>query len=188
MSIGHKRINRASLKLSVCAAAVFSACTAAEATDGYFQYGFGARQEALGGAGVADSRDAMSLSLNPAGLVHAGNQMQVGAALFAPFRSYEATGTALVAPGSFDSNSNHLIVPNVALSRQIDLDSAWGFALYGNGGMNTDWPAMVNTSPTCAFFGGAPGTYCGGRAGVDLMQAFLSAGYARRVGGFSFAA
>lgn len=186
MIIGHKRIIEASLKLTVCAAAVLSTCTAAKATDGYFQYGFGARQDALGGAGVADSRDAMSLSLNPAGLVDAGNQMQVGAALFAPFRSYDATGTALVAPGSFDSNSNHFIVPNVALSRQIDLDSAWGFALYGNGGMNTDWPAMVNTSPACAFFGGAPGTYCGGRAGVDLMQAFLSAGYARRVGTFSF--
>jgi long-chain fatty acid transport protein len=114
MIIGHKRTIEASLKLTVCAVVVLSACTAAEATDEYFQYGFGARQEAFGGAGVADSRDAMSLSLNPAGLVDAGNQMQVGAALFAPFRSYDATGTALVAPGSCDSNSNHFIVPNAA--------------------------------------------------------------------------
>ncbi len=58
--IRHKRSTEASLKLTVCAAAILSACTAAEATEGYFQYGYGARQGALGGAGVADSRDAMS--------------------------------------------------------------------------------------------------------------------------------
>lgn len=174
-------------KVAICVTAMSFASGAAQATEGYFQYGYGARQEALGGAGVADSRDAMSLSLNPAGLVDAGNQAQMGAALFAPFRSYDATGTSLVAPGSYDSRSNYFIVPNIALSRQIDLDSAWGFTLYGNGGMNTDWPAMANTAPACAFFmGGTPGTYCGGRAGVDLMQAFLAAGYARRYGAFSF--
>lgn len=182
-----RRVARGALKFTVCAAAVSLACGAAKATEGYFQYGYGARQGALGGAGVADSRDAMSLSLNPAGLVDAGNQFQMGAALFAPSRSYDAIGTALVAPGSYDSGSNYFVVPNIALSRQIDANSAWGVALYGNGGMNTDWPAMANTTPACGFFfGGAPGTYCGGRAGVDLMQAFLAAGYARRVGAFSF--
>lgn len=186
MTICRREITDAALKFSLYAATILSACTAADATEGYFQYGYGARQEALGGAGVADSRDAMSLSLNPAGLVDAGNQAQVGAALFAPFRSYDATGTMLVAPGSYDSRDNYFLVPHIALSRQIDLDSAWGFALYGNGGMNTDWPAMANTSPACTFFGGAPGTYCGGRAGVDLMQAFLAVGYSRRVGAFSF--
>ena len=41
------------------------------ATEGYFQYGFGARQKALAGAGVADGRDATTASLNPAGLVNA---------------------------------------------------------------------------------------------------------------------
>lgn len=164
---------------------------AAQATEGYFQYGYGARQGALGGAGVADSRDAMSLSLNPAGLVDVGRQLQIGGALFAPFRSYGATGTSLVAPGSFDSNSNYFVVPNIAYSSPIDLDSAWGFTLYGNGGMNTDFPNMANTTGACLApppfgFGGTPGVFCGGPAGVDLMQAFLAAGYARRYGAFSF--
>lgn len=178
-------------KIVICVTAMSVAGGAAQATEGYFQYGYGARQGALGGAGVADSRDAMSLSLNPAGLVDVGRQLQIGAALFAPFRSYDATGTSLVAPGSFDSNSNYFVVPNIAYSSPIDLDSAWGFTLYGNGGMNTNWPNMANTTGACLApppfgFGGTPGVFCGGRAGVDLMQAFLAAGYARRYGAFSF--
>jgi long-chain fatty acid transport protein len=129
----------------------------------------------------------MALSLNPAGIVGIGRQFQVGASLFAPFREYTATGTALVAPGSYDSGSNYFIVPNIAYSSPIDLDSAWGFTLYGNGGMNTNWPNMANTTGACAgFFGGKPGVFCGGTAGVDMMQAFLAAGYARRFGSVSF--
>jgi long-chain fatty acid transport protein len=154
----------------------------AQATEGYFQYGYGARQGALAGAGVADSRDAMSLSLNPAGLVDVGRQFQIGASLFMPYRDYTATGTALIAPGSFDSKTNYFVVPNIAYSSPIDADSAWGFALYGNGGMNTNWPNMANTAPFC----GGLGVYCGGPAGVDMMQAFLAVGYARRIGAFSF--
>ena len=178
-------------KIVICVTAMSFAGGAAKATEGYFQYGYGARQGALGGAGVADSRDAMSLSLNPAGLVDVGRQMQIGGALFAPFRSYDATGTALVAPGSFNSNSNYFVVPNIAYSSPLDLDSAWGFTVYGNGGMNTDWPNMANTTGACLApppfgFGGTPGVFCGGPARVDLMQAFLAAGYARRYGAFSF--
>ena len=162
----------------------------AQATEGYFQYGYGARQGALGGAGVADSRDAMALSLNPAGIVDVGRQFQVGASLFAPFRDYTATGTFFVAPGSFDSDSNYFVVPNIAYSSPIDADSAWGITVFGNGGMNTNWPNMANTSLGCTF--GVPpigvvkpGVFCGGPAGVDMMQAFIAAGYARRFGAFS---
>jgi long-chain fatty acid transport protein len=156
---------------------------AAQATEGYFQYGYGARQGALAGAGVADSRDAMSLSLNPAGLVDVGRQFQAGAALFAPFRSYDATGTAFVAPGSHDSDSNYFVVPNLAYSSPIDMNSAWGIAVFGNGGMNTNWPAMANAN--CGP--GGTGVYCGGgKTGVDLMQAFIALGYAKRIGAFSF--
>ena len=156
----------------------------AQATEGYFQYGYGARQGALGGAGVADSRDAMSLSLNPAGIVDVGRQFQIGASLFAPFRSYTATNTGLIAQGSFDSGSNYFIVPNMAYSQPIDGDLAWGVALYGNGGMNTNWPNMVRANP-CPPGTVGTGVYCGGTAGVDMMQAFMAADYARRFGAFS---
>jgi long-chain fatty acid transport protein len=177
-------------------AAVFAVCAGwlgsgpAQATEGYFQYGYGARQGALGGAGVADSRDAMALSLNPAGLVDVGRQWQFGASLFMPFRSYTASGTTFTAPGKFDSNDNIFVIPNIAYNNPIDLDSSWGFAVFGNGGMNTNWPNMTNGSPGCTFgvapFG-APGTgvFCGSTLAVDLMQAFIALGYARRFGAFS---
>jgi long-chain fatty acid transport protein len=158
----------------------------AQATEGYFQYGYGARQGALGGAGGADSRDAMSLSLNPAGLVDVGRQFQIGASLFMPYRSYTATGTALIAPGTLDSGSNIFAVPNIAYSSPIDADSAWGVTLYGNGGMNTNWGNVKNPNCPPPPSSTGSGVFCGGTSGVDLMQAFLAFGYAHRFGAVSF--
>jgi long-chain fatty acid transport protein len=158
----------------------------AQATEGYFQYGYGARQGGLAGAGVADSRDAMALSLNPAGLVNVDRQWQFGASLFMPFRSYTATGTTLIAPGHADSSQNEFIVPNIAYNNPIDMDSSWGITMFGNGGMNTNWPVVAN--PNCPPAPGVVGNgiYCGGQAGVDMMQAFIALGYARRFGTLSF--
>ena len=149
----------------------------------------GARaRAALGGAGVADSRDAMSLSLNPAGLVDVDNQFQVGASLFVPFRGYTATTTGFIAPGAFgsgtiDSSNNYFVVPNLAYSSPIDADSAWGVAMFGNGGMNTTYRKC---NQSCLRRLAGTGVFCGGNSGVDMMQAFLTAGYARRMGALSF--
>jgi long-chain fatty acid transport protein len=169
--------------ISACLTTALLLGNAAQATEGYFQYGYGARQSGLGGAGIADSRDAMALSLNPAGLVDVGRQFQFGASIFMPYRSYTATGTAFVAPGSYDSGDNFFIVPNIAYSSPIDAQSAWGIAMFGNGGMNTNWPNMTNTSAGC---GGGIGVFCdGAKLHVDLMQAFIALGYARSFGAFS---
>jgi long-chain fatty acid transport protein len=162
----------------------------AQATEGYFQYGYGARQGGLAGAGVADSRDAMALSLNPAGLVNVGRQWQFGASIFMPYRSYTATGTAFVLPGKHDSGSNIFAIPNIAYNNPIDADSSWGFALFGNGGMNTNWPNPTNPTGGCNAAppfgpGGGTSVFCGGTLGVDFMQAFMTVGYARRFGAFS---
>jgi long-chain fatty acid transport protein len=174
----------------VCMLAGFAG-NQAQATEGYFQYGYGARQGGLGGAGVADSRDAMALSLNPAGLVGIGRQFQMGVSLFMPYRSYTASGTTFTLPGKYDSKDNIFGVPNMAYSQPIDADSAWGFALFGNGGMNTNWPNPVNPTAGCNAPppfgpGGGNSVFCGGPLGVDLMQAFMTLGYARRIGSFSF--
>ena len=64
--------------------------TEAQATDGYFQSGYGARQKALGGAGVADSKDATAIANNPAGLVDVDDQVAGAITLFIPQREYEA--------------------------------------------------------------------------------------------------
>jgi long-chain fatty acid transport protein len=156
---------------------------AAWSTEGYFQLGFSPIQNALGGAGVANSEDAMSMALNPAGLVGLDEQFQLGASLFMPYRGYTATGTGFIAPGAggsgtVDSSEDLFVMPNIAYSRPLDADSAIGIVLYGNGGMNTTYNNIYNA----ACGGAGAGVYCGGNAGVDLMQAFISVDYARRVG------
>ena len=61
----------------------------AQATEGYFQHGYGARNKALAGAGVADTRDATAVAVNPAGLVHVEDQLNAAVSIFAPRREYQ---------------------------------------------------------------------------------------------------
>lgn len=190
MKRGHSNVTAAVAKVTMTGlfGLVWLTGGVAQATEGYFQHGYGARQQALGGAGVADSRDAMALSLNPAGLVDVGRQFQLGGSLFVPFREYTATGAGFVAPGgssgTIESSSNYFAVPNIAYSSPIDATSAWGIALFGNGGMNTTYKNVANSA--CAGFAlPQQGVFCGGDAGVDLIQAFLTVGYARKVGALS---
>ncbi len=160
---------------------------AAWSTEGYFQLGFSPVQNALGGAGVANSEDAMAMALNPAGIVGVGRQFQIGGALFMPYRGYTGTGTGYVAPGTIESSDNLFLMPNMAYSQPIDADSAVGFVLYGNGGMNTTYKGVTNNNLACGAGAGAgAGVFCAGDTGVDLMQMFVSADYARRMGNLSF--
>lgn len=85
------------LRVSACALLIGMA-GAAQATEGYFQEGVSPREKALGGAGVADSRDALTIANNPAGLAFVGHQLSIGLSAFSPSREYTATGTAAVPP------------------------------------------------------------------------------------------
>lgn len=152
------------------------------ATEGYFQEGVSPAEKATGGAGVADPRDALTLANNPAGLVDVGSQANVDLTVFSPDRWYNASGTAFVAPGTYKSTGDAFFVPSLAMSHQIDGESAWGVAIYGNGGMNTGFNADTPRA-ACGF---GYGVFCDGRTGVDLNQAFISVGYAKRFGAFSF--
>ncbi|MBU6444785.1 MAG: outer membrane protein transport protein [Alphaproteobacteria bacterium] len=189
-STGRRRENRvyrhSVRKAALAAAVVFvagAAGTPALATEGYFQHGYSALQKAEGGAGVAAPEDPKTLAINPAGLVSVGDEVEVGISLFSPHRQYSVSpGPGFVAPGSVKSDWNYFAMPNVAYSHQIDDHSAWGLAMYGNGGMNTNYPVSAADNPNCAFMGGGNGVYCGGKAGVNLTQVFLTAGYAYRSG------
>jgi long-chain fatty acid transport protein len=155
---------------AISIAAITTVSTSAWATDGYFAYGFGARQKALGGAGVADGRDSTATSLNPAGIVNSPQEASFSATLFSPPREISATNTALTPPGTYESNSDYFAVPNLGVTyRDIGLPFAdvIGISLYGNGGMNTNYPAG-------SFIFGSPG-----KVGVDLQQALLSIAFAK---------
>ena len=166
---------------AVCALAL-TAASGAKATEGYFLGGYGATQTALSGAGVANPTDAMAMTLNPAGLVDVDRQFQVGASLFFPWREYDATGTAFVAPGGHGSSIPLFLIPNAAYSQPIDATSAWGVALYGNGGLNAYYRSVTNLGSACP---GANGVFCAGALGVNLSQAFLEAAYSKSYGALS---
>lgn len=152
------------------APALLLAATSANATDGYFQHGFGARQKALGGAGVADGRDATTTSLNPAGLVHSGNEVSAAVSWFNPHRGFDAPASV----GSIDSLQEDFFVPNFAASYRLlpgSIVDAVGVTVYGNGGLSTNYGGN--------FFGGT------GKSGVDLQQALISFGAAKQFGNLS---
>lgn len=168
----------------------------AVATDGYFQYGYGARQKALGGASVADSRDATAAALNPAGLVDVEDQTNIALSIFRPLRGFVGSGEPGLTPlGDIDSGRNYFFIPNLAWSRQLPKDSladVVALTLYANGGLNTDYRAVPG-SPTCAALLAVPpvlggpigkgkGVFCNGKTGSDLNQAFLSLALAKEIG------
>ncbi|NNG05337.1 MAG: hypothetical protein HKM95_14730 [Inquilinus sp.] len=166
----------------VVTAAITIAAGPVQATEGYFQHGYGVVSKSLAGTGAAFSQDAMSQALNPAGLVNVGNQVEFGLSLFSPRREVTGSGASgspgAVPTGTVDSDSEFFVIPNIGASYQIDDVSAVGVALYGNGGMNTDYPALARPVAEC---GGGSGIFCGGGTGVDLSQSFLQFTYAREV-------
>ncbi|MBV1706186.1 MAG: outer membrane protein transport protein [Hyphomicrobiales bacterium] len=161
-----------------------SLTSTAFATEGDGLPGFGATQTALSGSDVADTTDAMSLALNPAGLVDAGRQLDFGLSLFSPQRGYSTNGgTFFVAPGGATSRNTLFPIPNIAYSQPIDASSSWGVAVYGVGGGNTLYNAVPG-GPACP--GPGMGVFCAGEAGTNLNKVFMSLGYARRFGNVSF--
>jgi long-chain fatty acid transport protein len=169
-----------SFRTGLCALALTVAASGgAQATEGYFIEGAGARDQGLAGAGSANSKDALTVANNPAGLVEVGRQFNGDISLFNPNRQYYASGTALVASGAVSSGRDLFVIPAFAYSTPLNGDSALGVAVTGNGGMNTTYSGNV----TCGY--GRSGVFCGGKAGVDLTQALITVGYAQRFGALS---
>ena len=142
----------------------------ASATNGYFSHAYSIKTKGMAGAGVAAPMDAMVVATNPAGLTDVGNRLDLGLSIFNPNREYNVNGGAsggfVLAPGTVESDSNYFFIPNIGWSKQINENSAWGIAVYGNGGMNTDYPTMT--------FGDTSSE----DTGVDLMQLFIAPTYA----------
>ena len=74
------------------------------ATNGYFAHGFGVKEKAMAGAGVAYSVDALAAGTNPAGMVGQGNRQDIGGAIFSPMRSYTSTGSPSAPVGASPCN------------------------------------------------------------------------------------
>ena len=163
----------------------------ANATNGYFAHGYGARSKAMAGTGVAFSQDSLAGALNPAGLVYVGNRVDVEVELFSPLRQYTVNGGPTPAsqfplnPGTITSESDIFAIPTLGWSHKLDNQQSIGVVLYGNGGMNTDYNSFAN--PLCPPGSSGTGSFCAGRTGIDLSQAFIVPSYAHSFGNGRFA-
>ena len=142
----------------------------AHATNGYFAHGYGTFYKALAGAGVAMPFNTLAPSTNPAAMVYVGKRYDLGVSMFAPDRQYTVTGnpsgfpgTFGLAPGTVESGSTLFAIPGFGANWMVGENSSFGIALYGNGGMNTDYDFRT--------FGFEP-------TGVNLSQMFITPTYA----------
>lgn len=165
------------LKKSMVAVAVSSLLVVplAQATNGYFSEGTGAKNRGMGGAGIALAQETGSIAQNPAAAVNMDPRMDGAIGLFSPSpRNYSITGNVCGATCSLDnsqeSGKNYFVIPFFGMSSRIDSDSSWGFTVSALGGMSTDW----STNPFAAL-GGT------GNMGIDLKQVTIGGTYARKL-------
>lgn len=134
------------------------------ATNGYFSHGYGVKSQGIAGIGIALPQDGLAAASNPAGTAFVGDRLDVGLTWFKPNRGAEIAGNGFGLNGSYDGNdTKNFLIPEIGYVRRISPVLAAGVAVYGNGGMDTDY----GNNPFRAF--GA-----GGKAGVDLAQLFVS--------------
>jgi long-chain fatty acid transport protein len=150
------------------------------ATNGYFSHGYGVRLQGLAGAGTAVYFSPIAATYNPASLAYLGNSYDVSLSLFSPSRQYTITGspsgypgTFPLTPGTVESDNKLFPMPTLSANWMLDDNSAVGVAIYGNGGMNTEYPTKTFNNPQ------APVTE---PTGVNMAQLFLSVTYSRNLG------
>jgi long-chain fatty acid transport protein len=160
------------------ALAVYWFAAPAAATDGYFQHGYGLIAKGMGGASTAVALDTFGGATNPAKGVFVGDRFDIGADLFMPQRSASRTGSAAGIDGAADSDSTLFLIPELGYNKLINPKLALGVTVYGNGGMNTDYPGGQIAGGACAGFNPPSGPYnllCGkGRLGVNLTQLIVA--------------
>jgi len=192
------KVKARTVTAALMATGLFAFSSAAMATNGYFTHGVGTESKAMGGSGVGSSENmgAIGVATNPALAVFSDEKWQVGLSVFSPMRSYTTTGglggtmgTFSLSNGTYDSANEAFPIPYVGKNWKFDNGGALSVVFYGRGGMNTEWD-----SGQSAFFDPAPGNpfspgtielagvYGGGKAGVDLMQAFLNINYSGKIG------
>ncbi|MCX8005539.1 MAG: porin [Burkholderiaceae bacterium] len=143
----------------------------AAATNGYFPHGYGMKNKAMAGASIGQAHDAFGGANNPASMAFAGNRFDVELDWFNPVRAAERSGAGFpTLNGRVESDKEHFFIPGLGYVQSLNPQWTFGVTVYGNGGMNTDYPGG---GFNCGA--GAANILCGnGRLGVDLMQLIVA--------------
>lgn len=134
----------------------------ANATNGYFQHGYGVKSQGMGGVGVALPQDALAAATNPAGMAFIGDRYDLGVNIFRPERESEIVGNGAGASGQYDGNDTEFfLIPEFGYNKVLSEKYTAGLSIYANGGMNTDYKTGIPLFGTPS-------------AGVDLKQIFFT--------------
>ena len=134
-----------SIKLAVSVALALSA-TSVFATNGDNLIGLGAKSRAMGGVGVATKFGAESGLANPA--LISGNEVSFGGTYFAPSVDFKNSASAMGPDGAYhpadqsdyeSSAADKSVIPEVAISMEVNKNFTWGVGMYGVAGMGVDY-------------------------------------------------
>jgi long-chain fatty acid transport protein len=128
----------------------------AQATNGYFKIGAGAKNRGMAGAGIAYGQDAMAGAVNPAAITGVQDSVVAGAELFKPKRKGQVDATGIDTepvnqqigpiPGytsaagtnsQENSRANAFFIPSFGIKKDWSNKITMSMAVTGNGGMNT---------------------------------------------------
>lgn len=163
---GFPRASRHAVHIAILATA--AACglgaSSAYATDGYFLNGVGAKAKGAAGVAIALPQEALSIAANPAAATELGHRLDVGFEVFVPDRSATIRGNGAGLEGTYSGNgANPFVLPEIGYVRPLSDSVSAGIAVYGNGGMNTNY----KRNPFANF-------RASGDAGVDFKQIFIA--------------
>jgi long-chain fatty acid transport protein len=156
-------------------AALFMAGSAC-ATNGYFSHGYGIKSMGMGGAATALAQDSLGGATNPASMVWAGSRIDAGLVAFMPKRDSERSGAGIPPlNGKVDSDSTLFWVPEFGYNQMINSELSLGVSVYGNGGLNTNYPQGPFQCPNSPTTVAPANMLCGnGNLGVDLSQLIVA--------------
>jgi len=148
--------------LATAIVAGLSVPTIAQATNGYFLIGYGAKARGMAGVGVAYAQDGLAAAYNPAGMIDVGTRFDIGGDLFMPDRAVYHNSAFM--PADAKSHGDYYPIPAMGGTWVINDDMSWGFAFIG-AGLGTDYD---QGRPGNTLFGVIPDA--ANQAGVRLMQ------------------
>lgn len=170
-------------------------CTAgsALANNAMNPHGYGTKNKAMGGAGMALPREAAAVINNPAVAIEVAGQMQAGISVYHPRANYYTTessnngenGAFTIGPNAIDAEQKYLVQPYFATSALIQENSAVAVSLYTRSGMNLDYrggsatfdPDGNGPQPVQTL----PGTFGNGDTKWQVYQTLIDMTYARQV-------
>jgi long-chain fatty acid transport protein len=179
-----KLLKTISVSTLLCASSAF-------AVNGAYDYGFSEITRGMAGAGSALPQDTLIAAINPAGMVDVGKRVDIGAILYFPTMSYDASAipnpsqvsSVAAAPGRYYSSEKHFLLPDFGMNFPIDRKSAFGVSMYSLGGFGTKFrtnnSAYANIAPPAGPVVPVAGPLGDGTLLSDLKQAATALTYSR---------